>query len=71
MNAFLEFALNACEQAGKITLEYFQKNPETEIKSDQSPVTIADRLSEKKIRDLIEKYYPDHAIIGEEVLLVY
>jgi histidinol-phosphatase len=66
MKGFLQFAFDACEQAGKITLEYFQKNPETETKSDQSPVTIADRLSEKKIRELIEKYYPDHAIVGEE-----
>ncbi|HSE41723.1 MAG TPA: inositol monophosphatase family protein, partial [Acidobacteriota bacterium] len=66
MNHFLEFAIDACTQAGKITLEYYQKHFEIETKSDQSPVTIADRKSEQKIRELIQKYFPSHAIIGEE-----
>jgi histidinol phosphatase-like enzyme (inositol monophosphatase family) len=66
MKHFLEFAMDACTQAGKITLEYYQKSFEIETKSDQSPVTIADRKSEQKIRELIQKHFPSHAIIGEE-----
>jgi histidinol phosphatase-like enzyme (inositol monophosphatase family) len=66
MKNFLEFAIDACTQAGKITLEYFQKDFEIEKKSDQSPVTIADRKSEQKIRELIQTHFPSHAIIGEE-----
>lgn len=31
-----------------------------------SPVTIADQLAERNIRDMIEKRYPDHGILGEE-----
>ena len=30
------------------------------------PVTIADRESERVMRDMIEKRYPAHAILGEE-----
>lgn len=35
-------------------------------KGDASPVTIADRKAEEAMRALIERRYPDHAIIGEE-----
>jgi histidinol phosphatase-like enzyme (inositol monophosphatase family) len=66
LNSFLEFAVDACQQAGKITLNYFQKNLQIDYKADESPVTIADRSSETRIRELIQKRFPDHAIIGEE-----
>jgi histidinol-phosphatase len=66
LRTILEFAVEACQQAGKITLEYFQKNLRIDYKSDQSPVTIADRSSETKIREVIQKRFPDHAILGEE-----
>ena len=35
-------------------------------KSDASPVTLADRNAEAAMRRLIERRYPQHAIIGEE-----
>jgi fructose-1,6-bisphosphatase/inositol monophosphatase family enzyme len=35
-------------------------------KSDFSPVTIADKLAEEKMRELIQKEFPSHGIIGEE-----
>ena len=62
----LDFAVDACDQAGKITLEYFQRDFVVETKEDLSPVSIADRRTEEKLRELIQKYYPDHGIIGEE-----
>jgi myo-inositol-1(or 4)-monophosphatase len=37
-----------------------------EIKSDDSPVTLADRSAELVMRRLIEKRFPNHGIIGEE-----
>jgi histidinol phosphatase-like enzyme (inositol monophosphatase family) len=37
-----------------------------EIKSDDSPVTAADRGAEQLLRDLIAKKFPEHGIIGEE-----
>lgn len=62
----LEFALDAAWQAGRITLGHFQTSTGVERKADNSPVTIADREAEKKLRSLIERYWPGHGIIGEE-----
>jgi histidinol phosphatase-like enzyme (inositol monophosphatase family) len=66
LSTLLEFALEAAWQAGRITLGYFQTGVAVERKSDQSPVTIADKTAEQKLRALIQHYWPDHGIIGEE-----
>lgn len=66
LSTYLEFALDAAWQAGRITLGHFQTGLEIENKADDSPVTIADRQSEQKLRELIGRYWPDHGIIGEE-----
>jgi myo-inositol-1(or 4)-monophosphatase len=60
--AAVEFA----KAGGDSTLEYFKKSYDLEFKSDDSPVTNADRHAERIIRDLIHKHFPDHGIIGEE-----
>jgi len=62
----LEVALEACWRAGKITLEYFQTGVPVELKSDHTPVTIADRRAEEEIRRWLTRYFPDDAIVGEE-----
>ncbi len=62
----LDFALDAAWQAGRITLGYFQREIAVEHKGDKTPVTIADRQAEEKIVQLISRYWPDHAILGEE-----
>ncbi len=62
----LEFALDAAWQAGRITLSYFQNQVAAERKADNTPVTIADRQAEQKLRDLITHYWPDHSFLGEE-----
>ena len=49
-----EFAVDAAWQAGKITQRYFQAGVDTEWKEDASPVTIADREAEQKLRQLEE-----------------
>jgi len=65
-STLLEFALNAAWQAGRITLAYFQTGVKFDRKSDNSPVTIADQKAEQKIRQLINQYWPDHGVLGEE-----
>lgn len=60
--AAVEFA----KAGGDVTLDYFQKSFELKYKEDASPVTNADRESEKLIREKIRDRYPDHGIIGEE-----
>lgn len=65
-DSLLEFALDAAWQAGRVTLGYFQTNVTTERKSDNTPVTIADREAEQTLRRMIGERWPDHGIIGEE-----
>lgn len=66
LNDYLEFALDAAWQAGKITLGHFQSGIGFEKKPDNSPVTIADQQAERKLRELINHRWPEHGIIGEE-----
>jgi histidinol-phosphatase len=66
LQPILDFALDATWQAGRLTLGYFQTGVAVERKSDNSPVTIADKSAEQLLRKLISERYPDHGIIGEE-----
>ncbi len=66
LSTLLEFALDAAWQAGRITLGYFQSGVAVERKGDNSPVTIADKQSEQKLRSLIQEHWSDHGMIGEE-----
>jgi histidinol-phosphatase len=64
--SYLDFAVDAAWQAGRLTLAHFQTELDVLWKGDNSPVTIADRQAEALLRRLIERQYPDHAIVGEE-----
>ncbi len=61
-----EAAVEFAKAGGDSTLNYFKKSFDLEFKSDQSPVTNADRTAEKIIRKKIKQHFPDHGIIGEE-----
>lgn len=64
---FLSFAEQTAREAGALTLEYFLTDgARAEFKSDDTPVTIADRKAEELIRSRIAGAYPDHQIVGEE-----
>ncbi len=63
---FYSFANMLANESEKIIMSHFRKKISIENKSDESPVTIADKNSELKIRELILKHYPDHGIIAEE-----
>jgi histidinol phosphatase-like enzyme (inositol monophosphatase family) len=62
----LTFAAELAAEAGKITLHYFRKGVAVDAKADDSPVTVADRETEKFLRDAIAAKFPDHGILGEE-----
>lgn len=62
----LDAAVRFARTGGEHTLRYFRKSVEVISKNDDSPVTVADRESEWKIREQIEAAFPDHGIIGEE-----
>jgi inositol-phosphate phosphatase/L-galactose 1-phosphate phosphatase/histidinol-phosphatase len=54
------------DAARPIVMRYFRSGVEVEHKADRSPVTVADRDAETVMRQLIERTYPDHGILGEE-----
>jgi myo-inositol-1(or 4)-monophosphatase len=62
----LRFVNYLSEESGKIIKNYFRTDLLVESKSDASPVTIADKKAEEKLRELIIKEFPEHGIIGEE-----
>ncbi len=63
---FRDFAEELADIARKVCKSYFRTSIEINIKSDKSPVSIADREIEKLMRKMIQKRYPAHGIIGEE-----
>lgn len=66
LQPYLDFAAEAAYLAGRLTLGYFQTGIRPDFKTDDTPVTVADRKAEELIRARIEKQYPHHAIVGEE-----
>jgi histidinol-phosphatase len=63
---YLDFAVETAYLAGRETLGHFQTGVQPDLKADHSPVTVADRRSEKLIRRRIQDRFPRHAIVGEE-----
>lgn len=60
-------AIQFAREAGQHTLRYYQQpGVLPERKSDNSPVTIADREAELLLRQRIEEAFPSDAILGEE-----
>ena len=68
--AFEALAHRLADCAGEVQRRYFRTPVSVETKADASPVTIADRESEARMRELIEAAYPEHGILGEEHGLV-
>ncbi|MCC7086843.1 MAG: histidinol-phosphatase [Pirellulales bacterium] len=71
MNSELTSRLTtACElarEAGQWTLRYFQRDDlQVDLKSDASPVTIADREAEQLLRNRIAAAFPHDGVLGEE-----
>ncbi len=65
MSPRLAFALETAYLAGRSTLAHFG-TVAFDLKSDASPVTVADREAEAMIRARIASAYPREAILGEE-----
>ena len=62
----LDFAVEVAWRGGRATLAHYQTGVVVDTKSDDTPVTAADRAAERVMRELIELRYPHDAIIGEE-----
>ena len=66
MQEFVDFSKQLASASGDIITSYFRSDIAVETKSDDSPVTIADKQAEEIMREMIMKEYPAHGIIGEE-----
>ncbi len=66
MNELESFAYALARESGTIIRRYFRQPMHVERKDDASPVTVADRRAEERMRELIGRAYPDHGIVGEE-----
>lgn len=67
MSERLSVALSTAALAGDLILQHYRTDGLlVESKSDESPVTVADRGAELLIREQLLTAFPDDAILGEE-----
>ena len=65
-NELIPFLKYLSLESSAIIKLYFRTDLSVYNKADDSPVTIADKKAEEKMRTIIKKEFPDHGIIGEE-----
>jgi inositol-phosphate phosphatase/L-galactose 1-phosphate phosphatase/histidinol-phosphatase len=63
---FVALAEALADAAGEVCRRYFRTGFAVDDKPDATPVTIADREAELRMRALIEARFPAHGIVGEE-----
>ena len=66
MQEFIDLSHYLADEAGKIIKQYYRQPFDVESKQDESPVTIADKSVEQRLRAIIEEKRPEDGIIGEE-----
>ena len=66
IDALIRAAEAAADVAGAAIRPLFRAGLQTELKPDQTPVTVADRTAEQAMRAVLAQRFPDHGILGEE-----
>ncbi len=66
LDALIAAAEAAADVAGAVIRPFFRARLQADLKSDRSPVTIADRSAEQAMRAVIAERFPEHGIEGEE-----
>lgn len=66
MNPYLEAALEAAYEGGRVLLSEFDHPPSISYKGEVDIVTQADRKSEQVVVTLLRTRFPKHAIVAEE-----
>ena len=66
LDAWLELAQAACDEADGIARAAFRRDLEISTKPDRTFVTQADTAIERAIRSRIAAAHPDHGLVGEE-----
>jgi myo-inositol-1(or 4)-monophosphatase len=67
---FVTPMMQIAREAGGLLMDFFARRVTIEYKGDADLVTVADRTSEKLIRERIKQLWPSHDILGEEEGLV-
>ena len=62
----LAAAREAAQAAAEVLRHYWRRGVDVELKSDDTPVTVADREAEMAIRKLLQQALPEASIYGEE-----
>ena len=65
-DAFLALGERLADAAREVLLRYYRQPLGIIDKADESPVTIADREAETRMREIIADTFPDHGVVGEE-----
>lgn len=66
MDDVAAFATHLADEAGVIARQYFRTGIAIDTKSDDTPVTRADREIEARLRALVAEHRPQDGIVGEE-----
>ena len=66
MQEYLNFAKELAYKAGEVMKKYFYEDYEIEYKSDDTPVTIADKKINNMVIEEVKKRFPEHGVDGEE-----
>ena len=66
LDELTDFSKHLADESEKIIKKYFRTSLNVDNKEDKTPVTIADKEVELKIREIIKNNYPEHGILGEE-----
>lgn len=66
IDGFIAAAEAAADVAAAVVRPFFRMGLTTDLKSDDSPVTLADRTAELAMRGVLSQRFPDHTVSGEE-----
>ncbi len=66
LDALVAAAEAAADVAGAVIRPHFRVGVGADLKSDRSPVTVADRTAERAMRAVLSERFPGHGILGEE-----
>ncbi len=66
MNELVTAAEAAADIAGAAIRPFYRAGVTADLKTDESPVTIADRTAEQDMRAFLTERFPEHGILGEE-----
>lgn len=62
----LDYATTLAKDAGAVAMSYFRGTLGIEVKSDLSPVTVADKAVEAFVRARLAQDFPEDGLFGEE-----